>query len=589
MKKIAALLLVLIMCISTLPAVDAARDTAQIEVLAQTLKSLGIFRGVSDTEFDLGRAPTRVEALVMLIRLLGKETTALEGSFEHPFSDVPQWADGYVGYAYENGLTQGISDTEFGTGTANIQMYLTFVLRAIDYKDGGVDFSYSEPYSTAYHAGVLPASVDRENFLRADCVIISYAALSSYIKNTTKTLATKLIDEGVFTEADFLRYYDKTLVNYDYVQKDELSAEEIYKLCSPGVFYIEVYDKNGQVRGSGSGFFIDSDGTAVTNYHVIEDMYSAKVSLSDSDGFYEVEGVYDYGIQNDWAIIKIKGTGFHPLAIGDRTTVVGGGTVYAIGSPMGLQNTISQGLISNTNRVLDGVTYIQTSAPISQGSSGGAFINKYGEVIGITSAGFTDGENLGLAIPISVIEGYKKETITPLHQITAQGSAPNGENGENYSAERLLAAFVTMYANEDINGSKAFTKRESTYYGYYDLSVVLEPDGALKVLLWEMYGGDTYYCSVYLTGREKGQLYYSYRSLGGLSEFIGIKTFSPTEITRGVQVRFDNANGNTRKEDEEDIATEYVEDGFDFINEVFGYMSDIESYSVADLGFVNYR
>ena len=99
------------------------------ELVARDLKVLGLFKGVSETDFALDRAPTRLEAVTMLIRMLGKEKEALTGSWHHPFTDVPSWADSYVGYAYEKGLTNGVSANSFGTGDASSAMYLTFVLR----------------------------------------------------------------------------------------------------------------------------------------------------------------------------------------------------------------------------------------------------------------------------------------------------------------------------------------------------------------------------------------------------------------------------------------------------------------------------
>ena len=97
-----------------------ARDVTDHETCAVALKQLGLFMGVSDTDFDLERAPTRIEALVMLIRVLGEEEAALNGSWEHPFTDVPVWdgdkANKYVGYAYENGLTNGMENGLFNAG-----------------------------------------------------------------------------------------------------------------------------------------------------------------------------------------------------------------------------------------------------------------------------------------------------------------------------------------------------------------------------------------------------------------------------------------------------------------------------------------
>ena len=151
MKRLVAMTLSIILFLMAMPvSVGAVRDLYFEEQLAGKLKNLGLFQGVSETDFALDRAPTRVEALVMLIRLLGDDQKAKNSGATHPFTDVPQWADAYVGYAYQNGLTNGVSQTTFGTGTASAQMYLTFVLRALGYSDtNGEDFSWSNPYSLA--------------------------------------------------------------------------------------------------------------------------------------------------------------------------------------------------------------------------------------------------------------------------------------------------------------------------------------------------------------------------------------------------------------------------------------------------------
>ena len=170
------------------------------EAVATELKTLGLFQGVSDSNFDLYRAPSRVEALVMLIRLLGRDENARNSRLTHPFTDVPGWANGYVGYAYQEKLTNGVSDTSFGEGIANSAAYLTYVLRALGYSDrNNEDFSYSDPYMLAGSVGLLPSEVRTTNFLRADVVLVSYAALSAKLKDSGQTLADKLIGEGVFT------------------------------------------------------------------------------------------------------------------------------------------------------------------------------------------------------------------------------------------------------------------------------------------------------------------------------------------------------------------------------------------------------
>jgi len=162
------------------------------------LKILGLLAS-SPSEFELGRAATRTDGLVMLLRLLGKETEALHGVYSHPFRDVPRWADCYVGYAYQNGIVNGKSSDMFGANdplTAN--QYVTLVLRALGYRDGE-DFQHDRVLDKAVLLGILSkAEADdlkfRSEFLRNDLFGISYNALSAKMKGSSCTLAEKLVD-----------------------------------------------------------------------------------------------------------------------------------------------------------------------------------------------------------------------------------------------------------------------------------------------------------------------------------------------------------------------------------------------------------
>lgn len=400
-KKVAAFLLSILLCISLVPApalaAGAVRDTSAEEALASDLKGLGLFKGVSDTDFDLGRAPSRAEALVMLIRVLGRESDALAGTWSHPFGDVASWADQYVGYAYAHGLTNGISATSFGTGNASAGMYLTFVLRALGYSDsGGADFTWDDPFTLAQTVGLLPDGVDTDSFLRADVVLVSYAALPAKLKDSQQTLAAKLIAAGAFSQADFDACYDGAAL-----QERELGGKQIFQLCSPAVFCIEALTSNGDVYSMSSGFFIDKSGIAVTNFHVLRNAQKARAILSDGTSC-EITGVLRYDEEEDYAIIRVDGSGFPVLQTGDSGALESGETIYAIGNPDGLTNSISDGIVSNPSRKdLNGM--IQITAPISPGSSGGALLNVYGKVVGITAASIVNGQNLNFAVPISAV------------------------------------------------------------------------------------------------------------------------------------------------------------------------------------------
>lgn len=202
-KCICILFAVLLVCgLLTVPALAArASDSGRTERIAAELKTLGLFRGVSDTDFALDRAPTRSEAIVMLVRLLGKETAAFEMHYSHPFTDVPVWADPYVGYAYRNGLTKGISADKLGDDDVTCAMFLTFVLRALGYQEGeNGDFTWDDPYAAAAKVGIVSGDVSVEKFTRGDVVKISWCALHAVEKDTEQTLGAGLVSAGAITE-----------------------------------------------------------------------------------------------------------------------------------------------------------------------------------------------------------------------------------------------------------------------------------------------------------------------------------------------------------------------------------------------------
>jgi len=182
------------------------RDRDVAVRMAAKLHELGLFKGTGTNadgsiNYELYRRGERVEALVMLIRLLGKEDEALAGTWRHPFTDVDAWADKYVGYAYETGLTNGVAATRFGSHEdASMQMYLTFLLRALGQTGDSV---WPEAFERAGAAGITskdddPFELCDFNFWRCDMVVASYRALRVRCTDG-QTLAEKLIAGGVFT------------------------------------------------------------------------------------------------------------------------------------------------------------------------------------------------------------------------------------------------------------------------------------------------------------------------------------------------------------------------------------------------------
>lgn len=595
MKRFISFCLVFIICISCVPCwAFAQRDVTYEEKLAYELRELGLFKGVSDTDFDLARAPSRVEAVVMLIRVLGRENEVASGVWRHPFTDVPEWANKYVGFAYSNGLTNGQSLSEFGTGDANAAMFITFVLRALGYSDAsGGDFVWNDPFTLARTVGIIPENVNLSQFWRSDVVLVAHTALSAKLKGSDKTLAGRLIEQGIFTKKKFDSCYGVYSKGKAPAHEGrELSAEQIYAACSPAVFYIELYDGAGNATGSGSGFFIDDKGTAITNHHVIEGASSAKIQMSDSGDVYDITGIYDYSKENDWALIQVDCTGNKYLTVGDDSTIVGGATVYAIGSPLGLQNTISQGLISNPKREVGKTTYIQISAAISQGSSGGALINKYGEVIGITSAGADEGQNLNLALPMSYPEKGSCEELYSFAQVNKNVTLQSPDR--TTKAYSLLASLITGSYSSESSLGKAFEiptpSSDEKYTVYYN-----ENDGSVAVNISIALDGTTH-CTFYMRlhpGKNTAYTKYTYKIYNDLNlktsaegsadivcaSFGGYADYSFSQYTGSLALRSDHKK----------VAGAMMCSAIDAINGIFDeYLRTPENYNACDLGFTSY-
>lgn len=198
---LAAVLALSLVSFSTAPA-SAAYDTTQ----ADKLHSLGLFQG-TDKGYELDRTATRSEAAVMLIRLLGKESKAqaqyAAGELPCPFGDVPVWAQGQVTWLYENNLVNGVDSGVYGsTSTVTAQQYAALVLRALGYSESNYDFTYANALSYAASVGILTndqVSQYSASFVRGDMVSMSCNALDLNMRQSNRTLYTKLKNDGVFS------------------------------------------------------------------------------------------------------------------------------------------------------------------------------------------------------------------------------------------------------------------------------------------------------------------------------------------------------------------------------------------------------
>lgn len=198
-------------------------------------------------------------------------------------------------------------------------------------------------------------------------------------------------------------------------RKPILTATEIYEKLIPSVFYIENSNSVNTFKGYGSGIFITADGLAVTNFHVIGGFDSATVTTIRGDSF-PVERIIDFDAELDLALIRISKTStegktvpaFPVASIGNSDYVKTGQTVYTLGNPKGYKYTISSGIIGNANQKYQkyrvNTRFIQITAPLSPGSSGGALVNEFGEVIGVNTATDPEAQNVNFSVPINKIK-----------------------------------------------------------------------------------------------------------------------------------------------------------------------------------------
>lgn len=177
-----------------------------------------------------------------------------------------------------------------------------------------------------------------------------------------------------------------------------LGTPELAKRISPSLVTISTES------GQGSGVVIDAAGVIVTNLHVIRGESRAAVKLANGDVYDDVS-VVDVDERRDLVLLKIKAFGLTPAPIGNSDDVRVGDRVVVVGSPRGLDLSVSDGLISAIRDNNEGSRLFQTSAAASPGSSGGGMFNDLGDLVGIVSSKLTTGENINFGIPVNYVRG----------------------------------------------------------------------------------------------------------------------------------------------------------------------------------------
>jgi Flp pilus assembly protein TadD len=204
------------------------------------------------------------------------------------------------------------------------------------------------------------------------------------------------------------------LLAFPFSAKADDNLVELVKKTKPAVVLIQTFDKDNKPLAQGSGFFINNKGHIVTNHHVLEGAYRATVKTSNGME-YPVEGVIAKDADADIVkiVVKIPDANITFLNLSDIVPSEGQ-DIVVIGNPLGLESTVSAGIVSAVRDIPAFGKILQITAPISPGSSGSPVINSKGEVIGVATLIITKGQNLNFAIPSDKIIALKETSQTPI-------------------------------------------------------------------------------------------------------------------------------------------------------------------------------
>ncbi|HEY3250924.1 MAG TPA: trypsin-like peptidase domain-containing protein [Ignavibacteria bacterium] len=278
--------------------------------------------------------------------------------------------------------------------------------------------------------------------------------------------------------------------------QQELSAEKIYDMVNNSVVVVLAYDNTGNMY-QGSGVVISNDGWVVTNYHVCKDADKIEIKHYTNE-FKNVETIVS-DEQKDILILKVKNLSLKPLQSVNGSNLKPGQRIYAIGSPEGYENSISEGIISGFRNDENNIRLIQMTTPITDGSSGGAVVNSSGELIGLSMSGQHEG-SLYFALPVSEILnllGTKTNITESEDQLNYFEVGTKATEKENYKeAEFYFTKYLDKFSNDFAayyNRGYARFKLKEYKNAISDFSKVVEYDSSDEKSYF--YRGNCYYFS----------------------------------------------------------------------------------------------
>lgn len=296
-KKISIVfILILLLSLYSVAIYGSEQDNS---ALAEYLNKMGLIQGTGQG-FDLDAVTTRGQGAVMVVRLMGKETEALKMNYTHPFTDVPTWADAYIGYLWENGISKGIDNDTYGTDLLmSPPEYMTFMIRVLGYDDTMGDFSWNTSLQKANELGILTTEEYQKyklknQCLRNDMILFSYRALDTDLKNGKgASLLRKLMDEKDVPQTAMLDYVYAPFKTKSriYTPKND---EEMQKALIQSMLAFE------------TKLVLDIKGSSLSSFNVNWDQ--AMIKINQLPGYYAIISGCNYSASDKQATITFKYT-----------------------------------------------------------------------------------------------------------------------------------------------------------------------------------------------------------------------------------------------------------------------------------------
>ena len=290
-------------------------------------------------------------------------------------------------------------------------------------------------------------------------------------------------------------------------RQKRLSPHQIALASFPSVVVLVTEDADGHPVALGSGFFVAGDLVA-TNYHVVKGAARIYARRIGEESQLSVVAVVGTDEENDLSLLRVAGARYRPLMLARGSQIGVGDDVYVIGNPAGLEGTFSQGIVSG----IRGYQYIQITAAISHGSSGGPVMNNHGEVIGVATSAIEEGQNLNFAVPVSYVSRLLGRTTL----ISARAPGPR-RSTVRLSAKAYYDQGNIQFAQGDLQGAlRSYQQALRINPRYAD---------ALSAVAWtdEALGKNDQAISYYKEAiRAKPGDYFSYENLGRLYDERGL-------------------------------------------------------------------